>query len=68
MATLESSLIHNVIDQKRSMPEFFGLISEADACWLHGFEVDLEGRVVMPRLRPDHTCVKAISGSGSLSK
>ncbi|MEW6208642.1 MAG: hypothetical protein AB1631_09770 [Acidobacteriota bacterium] len=68
MAALESSFIDEAIEQHPSMPEFFGLISGTDACWLHGFEVDLEGRVVMPRLRPDHTRVENISRSGSLSK
>lgn len=58
MATLELSLINNAIDQQQSMPEFFGLINRADACWLHGFEIDLAGRVVMPQLRPDHNRVE----------
>ncbi len=56
-------LIEDDTSEKERHGSLFGLISEAevDAMELHGFEVDMDGRVLIPELHPhqDHSVSEA---------
>lgn len=61
----EKPVAAETIFEREMSGKVFGLIPVAEVCRceLHGFEVDLDGNVVLPTLSPNHSMNKAMSCS-----